>query len=71
MKLPWQSHETRADSYTDTVVELIQSQASGTFIDPSRIAAREIALGLWGRAFASASVEPAGVIASALTPGVC
>ena len=54
MKFPWQSYETRADSYTDAVVELIQSQASGTFIDPSRIAAREIALGLWGRAFASA-----------------
>ena len=70
MKFPWQSYETRADSYTDAVVELIQSQASGTFIDPSRIAAREIALGLWGRAFASASVEPGGVIASALTPGV-
>ena len=57
MRIPFLNRETRQESYTDAVVELIQAQAAGgSAASAKRTAALEIALGLWGRAFASATV---------------
>ena len=70
MRWPWERLETRQETFTDAVVELIAAQSTGAAAaDPAKIAAREIALGLWGRAFASARVLPE-YLSGALTPGV-
>ena len=61
--------ETRQETFTDAAVQLLQDTASGVAPSASRIAALEIALGLWGRAFASATVTPAGM-ADAIKPSV-
>ena len=63
--------ETRAQPYTDTVIELLANQAAG--IDPaaaSRTAVQEACAGLWARAFALAEVSPATTATAALTPDV-
>ena len=70
MRLPWK-RETRDDggTYTDTLVDLMVSEANGAVISRA-VAVREVAAGLWGRAFASAQVEPNTTLTSALTPSV-
>ena len=66
--------ETRASgggTYTDAVVRLLGQQATAT--SSARAAdtgAYETAAGLWERAFASATVQDAGMAAAALTPPV-
>ena len=66
--------ETRdADSYTDTLIELIQQQASGEApaAKTSALAALEACSGLVGRAFASVDVKNAPTaILEALTPSL-
>ncbi len=70
MRWPWSKPETRSGSYTDALVDLIQSRAGGsTPGDPSAIAALETAAGLWARSFAAAKVSPEGA-ASAVSPSV-
>lgn len=53
--------ETRQQSspttYTDLRISALLAQASGRLADPQAIAATEIAAGLWGRAFACATVK--------------
>ena len=69
MRIPWfANRETRQDGgYTEALESLIIAQAGGdTTATPDKLAAREIALGLWGRAFASAEVTPAGPIADGI-----
>ena len=69
MRIPWfTNRETRQDGgYTEALESLIIAQAGGdTTATPDKLAAREIALGLWGRAFASAEVTPAGPIADGI-----
>ena len=68
MRLPWK-RETRAETYSDAVISVLTEGVSTTPTSAAQIAAREIALGLWGRAFASAQVKPEGM-ADALTPAV-
>ena len=51
--------EVRADSYTDTLVGLLVSQAGGSVVKATATAALEAAAGLVGRAFAAAEVEAA------------
>ena len=64
--------ETRADSYTDEVVRLLESRYAGdsSTADPMAIAAVEIASGLWGRSFASAKVLPETPATQAVSPGI-
>ena len=70
MRFPWSAPEIRqAETYTDAIVERLIDSAEGTKSSPSRIAALEIALGLWGRAFASAQVLPESM-ESIITPSV-
>ena len=66
---PWSRRETRATQpFTDAIVSAIASQAAGTTAgDPSAIAALEACAGIWSRAFAAATVEPAH---PAITPAV-
>ena len=68
MRWPWQRREVRgAVPFTDAIVDAIAAQAAGTSAgDPGAIAALETAAGLWARAFAAATLEPAH---PALTPG--
>ena len=69
MKLPrlFQRRETRAQEYTDVVVQALLAGASGD-VAKGLTAGREIAAGTWGRAFSSADIKPAGIVADALTP---
>ena len=73
MRIPWfTNRETRQDGgYTEALESLIIAQAGGdTTATPDKLAAREIALGLWGRAFASAEVSPAGPVADGIGAAV-
>lgn len=70
MKL-WRRRERRQDhGYTADRVAAAVAAASGQTGDASAIAAAEIAAGQWGRAFASAKVEPETPATAALTPDV-
>ena len=71
MRWPWDKTEHRQASggaYSDAIVSLLAARAGGASVgEPNAIAALEIAAGLWARAFASATVEPA---IAAVTPSV-
>ena len=55
----WPWDEKRSADYSQTLVRLRETKAERAVdADPSRIAALEIASGIWGRAMASAKVEP-------------
>ena len=60
------------ESATDAIVTALVSAASGSSVPPSveALGAVEAAAGLWARAFASATVEPATLATLALTPAV-
>ena len=65
---PWRRETRATQPFTDAIVSAIASQAAGTTAgDPSAIAALEACAGLWARAFATATVEPAH---PAVTPAV-
>ena len=68
MKFPslWQRRETR-ESLSDIVIASILAGARGTVVE-GQTAAAEVAAGYWGRAFASGSIVPDGVIAEAIQP---
>ena len=68
-QFPWLQRETRQETFTDAAVALLTENANSAKASPNSIAALEIALGLWGRAFASATVTPPS-IAGAVTPSV-
>ena len=69
MRFPWQDRETRQETFTEAALELLSAGADGPKASAGSIAALEISLGLWGRAFASATVTPSSM-AGALTPSV-
>ena len=68
---PFGKFENR-ESATDAIVSALISQAGGSSVPPSveALGAVEAAAGLWSRAFASATVEPATPATLALTPSV-
>ena len=65
MKLPFFNRPETRTSYTDAFVQGLLSQASGEVVS-ALTAGREICCGWWGRAFSSAEVKPAGILADAL-----
>ena len=66
MKLwPFNRPELRDSNYTDVVTQGLLSQATGE-VTSGLTAAREICAGWWQRAFSSAEVRPAGILADAL-----
>ena len=69
MRWPWQRAEVReSQPFTDAVVSAIAEEAGGATIgNPSALGALETAAGLYARAFAAATVEPAH---PAITPSV-
>lgn len=68
---PAPQRETRqSGGYTDLQVNALLAAAVGTNVGIEATAAAEIAAGQWGRAFASAQVEPRTVATRALTPDV-
>ena len=69
---PFGNRETRSDGiYSDAVLAVLMQNATGDGDIPAHTtAAEEIAVGLWGRAFASASVTPVNPATRALTPTV-
>ena len=71
MRFPWTKRETRSQTYSDSVVNLILSDARGDSADrTARPAVLEVCAGLWGRAFASATVTPNTPNTRALTPPI-
>lgn len=60
--------ETRDSSYTDTLVNLIVTQAGGSVATATATAALESVAGLVGRAFASARVVAPDLVAKAVCP---
>ena len=79
MRWPWsreKRHVSPADTvsstaYSDARIAAILAAAGGdAAADVNAIAAAEIASGLWGRAFASASVEPMTAATRGITPQV-
>ena len=72
MRIPFFSRdetEQRASSYTDAITDYLL-RASTSTNESKAVAAVEIAVGLWGRSFASASVTPVTPATMALTPWV-
>ena len=68
MRWPWQP-EKRSGAYSDGVLRLLLSRASGTVKgDPSAIAALETASGLWSRSLSIARVEPQDEVTRAISP---
>ena len=65
---PWRRETRATQPFTDAITSAIVAQANGTTAgDPSAIAALEACAGIWSRAFAAATVEPAH---PAVTPAV-
>ena len=64
--------EHRDADATDAIVSALLAGAAGTGVAPhaEALAAVEVAAGLWGRSFASASVTPTTSATSTLTPGI-
>ena len=79
MRFPWfrekrqvsPADTTSSTAYTDARIVAILAAAGGdAAADVNAIAAAEVAAGLWGRAFASAKVEPMTAATRCLTPQV-
>ena len=71
MKIPFLNRiERRAEGYTEAIIAQLIDVADTSVTPSGSTAAEEVAIGLWGRAFASANVTPSGPIAEALTPSV-
>ena len=66
---PFGKPETRA-GYTDAIVEALLQTASGPDASVASLGVTEACAGLWARSFASATVTPANMATSALTPAV-
>ena len=68
---PWSNRETRDSSYTDTLIQTIVNQASGsTLAQPAATGALESCASIIARCFAAATVKGPDVFMKALGPGV-
>ena len=68
MNMPWRKKEIRESSFTDTLITLIQSRASGAVAKATATAALEACAGIVSRSFAAAvPTGPANLVAP-LTP---
>ena len=71
MRIPFLNRiEKRAETYTEAIIAQLLDTADTAIAPSGSTAAEEVAIGLWGRAFASANVTPSGPIADALSPSV-
>ena len=71
MRIPFFNRlEKRAENYTEAIIAQLIDTADTAIAPSGSTAAEEVAIGLWGRAFASANVTPSGPIADALSPSV-
>ena len=70
MRLPWARVEGRESSYTDTLVDLIVTRASGDTAKATATGALEAASGIVARAFAAAEVSGPPELTGALTPSL-
>ncbi len=68
MRFPWQKTEHRESSFTDTLVSLIQSRASGAVAKATATAALEAAAGIVSRSFAATVPEGPAQLIRPLTP---
>ena len=64
------TRKREAQTYTGTVSDAWAAYLTGQTQSADAIAALEVSAGLWARAFASARVEPPGIIRDALSPFV-
>ena len=71
MRLPWRIEKREhTDSYTDTLVDLIVSRATGETAKATATGALEAAAGVVARAFAAAEVTGPSQLVGALTPSL-
>ena len=71
MRIPFFNRiEKRAEDYTEAIIAQLIDTADTSVTPSGSTAAEEVAIGLWGRAFASANVTPSGPIADVLSPTV-
>ena len=71
MRIPFFNRiEKRAEDYTEAIIAQLIDTADTSVTPSGSTAAEEVAIGLWGRAFASANVTPSGSTADALSPSV-
>ena len=69
MRLDFWNRETRGDGLTEALIEVLTARADGEGSSNALgLGALEVCAGLWGRAFASAKVEPDNAATRALTP---
>ena len=67
---PFKRVEKRDSSYTDSLVSLLVSRATGDFQDVGATWAAEVSATLYARAFAAAKVLPKNAQTAAITPSV-
>ena len=70
MRWPWSSRPEIRSSYTELALAAQFATAAGTTSSVRALAALEVASGLWSRALATATVEPASAALAGLTPSV-
>ena len=68
MNMPWNKKEVRESSFTDTLVTLIQSRASGAVAKATATAAVEAVSGIVSRSFAAAVPTGPEYLVAPLTP---
>ena len=61
-------HRSESESYSEQVMDAALAMARGSTADPRALAAVEIAAGMIGRAFATATPDPVDTRSAALTP---
>lgn len=67
-RFPWSKREIRQDAgYTDAIVRALLAASTGE-VTSGLTAGVEIAAGWWQRAFQSAELQPAGVVADMIQP---
>ena len=69
MKWSWRKPEVRSANYTDQVVAMMMSSASGAS-DGRALAAIETASRIWGSGLGSATITPSNLALRAITPSV-
>ena len=70
MRIPWGRAEKRESSYTDTLVDLVVTRATGDTAKETATGALEAAAGVVARAFAAAEVTGPTELTGALTPSL-
>ena len=67
MKIPFLSRPETRGGYTDSIVQALLQEATGSTASVASLGVTEACAGLWGRSFASATVTPFNLATESLT----